>query len=116
MESEYMELSEAAKEAIFLRKLSASINIPINKPTLILTDSQSSLNHVKNNVKHARTKHIDTRFHYVREVYMANQVDLQHVPAVDQAADIFTKPLALTKHAQAIKLLKLVQFPSASRL
>ena len=118
MESEYMELSEAAKEAIFLRKLSASINIPINKPTMILTDSQSALNHVKNNVKHARTKHIDTRFHYIREVYTANQVDLQHVPAVDQAADILTKPLGLNKHIEAVKLLKLVQFPyeQSSRL
>ena len=66
MEAEYVELTNAAKEAIFLRKLASSIDIEINPPTVILTDSASALDHVKNNVKHARTKHIDTRFHYIR--------------------------------------------------
>jgi hypothetical protein len=111
MESEFMELSEAAKEAIFLRKLLSSINIKITTPTTILTDSQSALNHVKNNVKHARTKHIDTRFHYIREVYTSNQIDLKHVPHTEQAADVLTKPLGLIKHGEAIKLLKLTNFP-----
>jgi len=111
MESEFMELSEAAKEAIFLRKLLESLNVTINNPTMILTDSQSALNHVKNNVKHARTKHIDTRFHYIREVYTSNQVDLKHVPHTEQTADILTKPLGFIKHAEAIQLLKLTNFP-----
>ena len=113
MEAEYIELTDAAKEAIFLRKLLASLNMDINDPTMILTDSESALDHVKNNVKHARTKHIDTRFHYIRSIYASSpqQVDLKHVPYSEQAADILTKPLGINKHADAIKLLQLTQFP-----
>jgi len=111
MESEYMQYSEAAKEAIFLHKLAASISLKLSLPTTIYTDSESALKHVKNNVKHARTKHIDTRFHYVREVYTSGQIDLQHVPSSEQAADIFTKPFGPVKHAEAVKLLKLTIFP-----
>ena len=111
MEAEYVELTNAAKEAIFLRKLASSIDIEINAPTVILTDSASALDHVKNNVKHVRTKHIDTRFHYIREIYSSGQVELRHVPAAEQTADVLTKPLGLTKHTDATKLLKLVEFP-----
>src|SRR5216110_3496442 len=77
MEAEYIELTDAAKEltdaakeAIFLRKLLTSLNIDINDPTMILTDSESALDHVKNNVKHACTKHMDKRFHYIRSIYV----------------------------------------------
>jgi len=111
MESEYMQYSEAAKEAIFLHKLAASIGLKLTLPTTIYTDSESALKHVKNNIKHAHTKHIDTRFHYVREVYTSGQIDLQQVPSSEQAADIFTKPLGPAKHAEGVKLLKLVLFP-----
>jgi len=83
-----MHYSEAAKEAIFLHKLAASIGLKLSLPTTIYTDSKSALKHVKNNVKHARTKHIDSRFHYVREIYTSGQIDLQHVPSSKQAADI----------------------------
>ena len=48
MEAEYIELTDAAKEAIFLRKLLASLNMDINDPTMILTDSESALDYVKN--------------------------------------------------------------------
>ena len=88
MEFEYMEYSEAAKEAIFLHKLTASIGLKLSLPTPIYTDSESALKHVKNNVKHARTKHIDTHFHYVHEIYTSGQIDLQYVPSSEQAADI----------------------------
>jgi len=119
MESEYMQFSEAAKEAIFLHKLAASIGLKLTLPLTIYTDSESALKHVKNNVKHARTKHIDTRFHYVREAYTSGQTDLQYVPSSEQAADIFMKPLRPAKHVEAVKLLKLTLFsfvePSSKR-
>jgi hypothetical protein len=111
MESEYIETMNAAQEAIFLRKLYASINAAIQGPMKLLTDSEAARNHVRNNVQHSRTKHIDTRFHYIREVHNAGLVDLEHVPAADQVADVLTKPLGITKHVEAIKQLRLAQFP-----
>ena len=56
MESEYIALSNAAKEAIFLRKLLSSLMVHPTRPTIINTDSASALDHVKNNVKHPHTQ------------------------------------------------------------
>ena len=114
MEAEYMALSEAAKEAIFLINLLRSLKIDPHLPILIKTDSESALDHVKNNVKHARTKHIDIRHHFIRNACSDGQVTLQHVPSASQIADVLTKPLGSTKHAEAIKMLNLVPFPPMS--
>src|SRR5205814_3501995 len=64
-------------------------------------------------VRIAHSEHIDTRFHYIRSIYASSpqQVDLKHVTHSEQAADILTKPLGINKHADAIKLLQLTQFP-----
>jgi hypothetical protein len=62
MESEYIGTTNAAEEAIFLRELYASINAAIEGPIKLLTDSEATRNHVRNNVQHSRTKHIDTGF------------------------------------------------------
>ena len=107
MESEYMALTEAAKEAKFLRKLLSSLDMPQTQLTLILTDSESALKHVKNNVRHSRTKHIDTRHHFIHFAYESGDVDIRHVPSASQTADILTKPLSTVKHIDAVKLLQL---------
>ena len=112
MESEYIETTNAAQEAVFLRKLYASITgKSINIPMKILTDSKAALKHVKNNINHSRTKHIDTRYHYIRDLHAAGLVELEYVPAPEQAADILTKPLGIAKHLEAVKLLQLTIFP-----
>jgi hypothetical protein len=105
MEGEYLALTEAAKEAMFLRNLLASINVPQERATLILTDSEAALKHVKNNVNHPRSKHIDTRHHYIRHVYNSGDVDIRHIPSASQTADILTKPLGVLKHQDAVGLL-----------
>jgi hypothetical protein len=114
MESEYIALTDAAKEAIFLRKLLDSLSFTIPHPTLIHTDSESALDHVKNNVKHPRTKHIDTRHHYIRSVY-GTQVDIQYVSAASQTADVLTKPLGVVNHIEAVRLLNLKSISLYSR-
>ena len=111
MEAEYIALSDAAKEAIFLAKLLHSLKIDVNQPIPINIDSESALDHVKNNVKHSRTKHIDVRHHFIRQAYSNSQISLSHVPASGQIADILTKSLGPTKHAAALEMLNLVPFP-----
>jgi di/tripeptidase len=111
MEAEYTALSEAAKEAKFLRHLLSTITTPVIGATVINTDSQSALEHVKNNIRHARTKHIDTRHHFIRNIYTAGEIDLVHVPSASQAADILTKALGRTKHDEALPLTRLQTLP-----
>ncbi|WVZ80555.1 LOW QUALITY PROTEIN: hypothetical protein U9M48_028023 [Paspalum notatum var. saurae] len=59
----------------------------------LLVDSTSAISVAKNPVLHSRTKHIDVRFHFLRDHYEKGDIDLVHVASENQLADIFTKPL-----------------------
>jgi hypothetical protein len=61
--------------------------------TDIFVDNKSAIALVKNPVFHDRSKHIDTRFHFLRECIVKNEVEVKFVKTHDQVADIFTKPL-----------------------
>ena len=115
MESEYMALTEAAKEAISLQNLLESLNITKREEPIILrTDSQSAFDHIKNNVNHSRTKHIRRRHHFIREAYSNGEVDILRISSEEQAADVLTKALPHIKHAEAIRQLNLQSIPMDS--
>ncbi|WVZ84354.1 LOW QUALITY PROTEIN: hypothetical protein U9M48_031394 [Paspalum notatum var. saurae] len=59
----------------------------------LLVDSTSAISVAKNPVLHSRTKHIDVRFHFLRDHYEKGDIDLVHVASKNQLANIFTKPL-----------------------
>jgi transposase InsO family protein len=109
MEAEYIAINQACRESYFIRHICSTLPIPeIEGPSQILTDSQPAVDHVRNNINHSKTKHIDIRYHYIRQEYENNRVTIQHIPAECQIADILTKALAPTAHAKALELLRLV--------
>ena len=89
-EAEYMALSAATQEILYLIKVMKDLKIQVNP--VILSDSQSALYLVQNPTNHNRTKHIDIRYHFVREKYASGIVDLRYVQRDDNVADLFTKP------------------------
>ena len=62
-EAEYVALSTATQEAIWLRRLLADVGEPLEEPIVIHEDNQGAIAMAKNPVGHARTKHIDIRYH-----------------------------------------------------
>ena len=60
-------------------------------------DNMSSIQLANNPVFHARTKHIEVHYHYVREKVLAGDIDLVYVSTQEQVADIFTKSLGAEK-------------------
>ncbi|KAL0672285.1 hypothetical protein Bca4012_000265 [Brassica carinata] len=60
---------------------------------LVHCDNMSAINQSKNPVQHSRTKHVDIRHHFVRELVELKFVILEHVSSEKQLADLFTKPL-----------------------
>lgn len=62
-------------------------------PSIIWCDNVSAIALATNPVFHARTKHVEVDFHFVREKISLKQLQVRHVPSVCQVADIFTKPL-----------------------
>ena len=59
----------------------------------LFCDNMSAINISKNHVLHSRTKHIDIRHHFIRELVEDKIVTLEHVATKNQLADIFTKAL-----------------------
>ena len=67
--------------------------LKINAATHIFTDNQSAMEVARNPVFHARTKHIEVHYHYVRERIHVGDIDLLYVPTQCNVGDIFTKAL-----------------------
>ena len=87
--AEYMALSEAGKEAIFLYNLLNELGYSV--PVTLNIDNQGAEKLASNPVFHKRTKHIDIRFHHVREIFKQKEICLQYCPTEHMVADIFTK-------------------------
>lgn len=97
-ESEYMAAASAVKELVWLQRfLSELLPTNLNKPMFYM-DNQSAIRLVKNPEFHKRTKHIDVRYHFIREKYDEDIFDLRYVATNDQIADIMTKALPKNKH------------------
>ncbi|KAJ7514205.1 hypothetical protein O6H91_23G033000 [Diphasiastrum complanatum] len=62
-------------------------------PTTLHSDSQSGIQLAKNPVFHARTKHIEIQYHFIRERLLSREIHVVHYSTGEQLADIFTKPL-----------------------
>ena len=105
--SEYIACYAAATEVIWLRRLLASIGIPQSKPTTIFTDSQSAMRLALNPEFHSRTKHVDVKFHFLREQVVLRSIDIQFLPSQQQIADIMTKALTTDQFRRLRDLLTL---------
>lgn len=109
MEAEYMGLSEATKEIIYLKGLIRHMKLTncIDECTDIYCDNQSAIHLSKNAVHHCRSKHIDLRYHFVKEVQEQREIKISYVSTDSMTADILTKSLPKIKHYRCINQLKL---------
>jgi hypothetical protein len=91
-EAEYIAIADTIKEVLWMRLfLSELTNAPII--STVLVDNQSAQAIAAASDINDRTKHIDTRFHFIREHVKLRTVELQWIPTEDQIADPFTKAL-----------------------
>jgi hypothetical protein len=104
-EAEYMALSAAVQEAIFLRALLKFMGFEQLAATEIAVDNQACIAMSQNQTMHRRAKHIDIRHHYIREKVKSGEIVLAYIPTGDNVADIFTKALprdSFRKHAHTL--------------
>jgi hypothetical protein len=98
-EAEYMAITQATKEAIWLQSLLEQLDFRKSKEvTTIYDDNQGCVALTKNSVHHARTKHIDIQHHFVREKVENKEVTIEYCDTNNMTADILTKGLAKEKH------------------
>ena len=93
IEAEYMALSQATQEAVWLRTLLEDLRKESQSPTTIMEDNQGVISTALNPVFHRKTKHIHIRYHYVRESIADNIIDVIYCPSAEMTADALTKPL-----------------------
>ncbi|MCO5588602.1 hypothetical protein L7F22_042559 [Adiantum nelumboides] len=98
-EAEYKAACFAACEAVWLRRILTDLGVQVATTTL-QCDNQSCMAIAKNPVFHARTKHIEIQYHYVRELIEDEIIELEYCPTLENQADIFTKPLPSNLHYQ----------------
>jgi hypothetical protein len=97
--AEYIAASAAYREAVWLRKLLSDLFRTELEPTVVHCDNQNCIKLTENPVFHDRSKHIEMRYHYIRDMIQKKVLSLQYVLTAEQTADIFTKPLPLIKFA-----------------
>ena len=96
-EAEYVALSEAAREAIFLQQIYSDIKGMYTEPVLIMADNQGAMQLAANPIHHQRSKHIDIKFHFIRSLLEQGKIEIRYVPTNENLADIFTKSLNKNK-------------------
>ena len=90
-----MAASEAAKEAVYLREFLDELGFGGKKPMKLYCDNQGAIDLAYNPEHHQKTKHIDRRHFYVRELVERGQLEVPYVKTAENLADFFTKPLAV---------------------
>ena len=93
-EAEYMAVTDAATNAIWLRRLLTSLGFPQSKPTDIRQDNQACICMAKDPVAHRRTKHIDIKHHFIRQAVDERTITVTYCPTREMIADMLTKALA----------------------
>ena len=97
-EAEIMAASEAAKEAVYLDKLFTELGFRTDdEPIHLSCDNKAAIDSAYNPENHARTKHIDRRHYFIRELVEDGKIVVPFVPTDENLADFFTKPLKASK-------------------
>jgi hypothetical protein len=108
-EGEYIALSVVVREAVWLRKLLTNLFDHEMDPTIIQCDNQSCVKLSENPMFHDRSKHIEIKYHYIKDMMQRKAIHVQYLPTHEKIADIFTKLLGKTKFEYFRKRLGLVE-------
>ena len=109
-EAEYMALANAAQEAVWIRRLLNEFKNDTNKPIKMYEDNQSTIHMSHNPRFHGRAKHIDIKYHYIREQISNKNIVLEYCKSEDMIADILTKGLGKLKFEKLRNMLGMREF------
>ena len=93
-EAEYIALSSAAQESLWLQQLLADLKKEEAKSMVIYEDNQSAISMARNPQFHGRTKHIAIKYHFIREQVTNGKLELRYFRTNDMVADMMTKGLS----------------------
>ena len=94
VEAEYISLCLVTQDVAWIRQLFDELDQKPTRPTVIMEDNQGAIAVAHNPVNHKRTKHIDVKYHYVRDAVESGMIELRYCRSSDMVADALTKALA----------------------
>jgi hypothetical protein len=106
-EAEYVAVTRALQEGIWLRNSLRQIQASCPSPLVISTDNNGALSLASNDSSHGRAKHIDIRYHFIHSHIENGDFNIIHTPGVVNTADIFTKSLGHIKFQEHVARLGL---------
>jgi len=95
-EAKYRQLAYTAAELSWIRSLFKDLGVRLSTPC-IWCDNISSISLASNPVFHARTKHLEVDYHYIRDKVVRKELEVCYISTTDQVADIFTKSLSKSR-------------------
>ena len=98
-DAEYMALSDCSRQVVWVRSLLKELGYKLTA-TEIASDNQGAIFNASNPVTEKRSKHIDIRYHYIRELVERGVVHVLYIQGVDNPADVLTKNLGHTKFSK----------------
>lgn len=104
-EAEYMAIAEAVKEAIYLKNFLHEAGFGDVADIVIFNDNRGANLLTRNSVFHHRTKHIDMRYHFIRDALKRDHIKLEYLPTNEMTADVLTKSLPQQKHIYCVNRL-----------
>ena len=109
MEAVYVAFSAAIQEVVWLRRFLQHLEIVTDAPNpmTIHCDSTATLAYAKDLKYHGKTKHINIRYHYIRDMVAQKEVVMKHISTSQMIADPFTKPIARDAFQTHVKSLGL---------
>ena len=93
MEAEYVEAARAGQEVVWFRRLLGDLGHAQDAPTVMWEDNKAAIAFSRNQTCHDRSKHIDIRAYWLRDLVLEGSILMLHIATVDQLADFLTKHL-----------------------
>lgn len=105
-ESEYIAACDASKIGMWLRGLLRELQrgqyLGKSLQVKLFSDNTACIAMAKDPIAHAKTKHIEVRYHYIRQLVAYGKLSIEHIGTEEMLADILTKPLAITAFTRCI--------------
>uniref|UniRef100_A0A2N9FEJ6 Reverse transcriptase Ty1/copia-type domain-containing protein n=1 Tax=Fagus sylvatica TaxID=28930 RepID=A0A2N9FEJ6_FAGSY len=114
-EAEYKTLANAAAELKWLQSLFGELGLALSTPPTLWCDNIGATYLSSNPVFHARTKHVEIDFHFVRDMVAKKTLNVQFISSKDQLADLLTKPISSSRFAQFRTKLNILPIPLGLR-
>lgn len=109
-EAEYIAATDAACEGVWLRRILKDLKFEQKEPTTIFCDNMSTIAMTKNPVFHARSKHIELRHHFIRELVNEKEISMEFINTNNQPADFLTKAVTSEKFEKFKRQVKITNY------